>query len=177
MAAYRRFLIATDRMSDADYELAMFVGILSPHGLDPGVEVGDLVRSDEYRQQANSDSFVRNALDRLTEGWPKCLETREASLEALTELEFLAPNPVVRLAKEFRSRTLNFMNVAYSSPPRSCGGASEELVRSDAEMQEARRAFVSAVWSELGVAGVAEKKSPVGEAVDPHIEYAHGRFH
>lgn len=69
----------------------------------------------------------------------------------LTELELVGSPTMTDRARALRDELLDLSRVRYSSPPRSCGGASEDLVAAGDRFQRERGAFVAAVRRELGV--------------------------
>lgn len=68
----------------------------------------------------------------------------------LTELELIGSPTMTDRARALRDELLDLSRVRYSSPPRSCGGASEDLVASSERFQRERSAFVDVVRRELG---------------------------
>lgn len=68
----------------------------------------------------------------------------------LTELELVGSAAMTDRARVLRDELLDLSRVRYSSPPRSCGGASDDLVAASDRFQRERGAFVAAVRSELG---------------------------
>lgn len=68
----------------------------------------------------------------------------------LTELELVGSPTMTDRARALRDELLDLSRLRYSSPPRSCGGASEDLVASSERFQRQRSAFVDVVRRELG---------------------------
>lgn len=68
----------------------------------------------------------------------------------LTELELVGSPAMTARAQALRDELLDLSRVRYSSPPRSCGGASDDLVASSERFQRERSAFVDVVRGELG---------------------------
>lgn len=76
-----------------------------------------------------------------------------AAVEAhrsLTELEVIGSLTMTRRARALRDELFDLSCVRYSSPPRSCGGASDDLVAASNRFQRERESFVAAVRRELG---------------------------
>lgn len=67
----------------------------------------------------------------------------------LTEIETSAPDAVTEKTQALRDAMRDLSTLRYSSPPRACGGASEEHNEAQEKFQTARAAFMVVVRKEL----------------------------
>lgn len=68
----------------------------------------------------------------------------------LTELELVGSLTMTRRARTLRDELFDHSHVRYSSPPRSYGGSSDDLVAASNGFQQERERFVAFVRRELG---------------------------
>ncbi len=81
---------------------------------------------------------------------PRATSAAREAHARLAELELVGSAAVTECARELSAVTQRLSDIRYSSPPRACGGASDDLVAGGERYQAQRQAFVAAVRRELG---------------------------
>lgn len=132
-AAYGGYLAAVDRWNELDHEAAMsgeleeWFEVPTTDRLDPLL---GLQTSSRIRPRANAHAAI--AHDRLT------------------DLALFGSSTVLMNARLLHDEMHKLSSVRYGSPPRACGGASQDLIGADEQFNAVRRAFVLTVRGELG---------------------------
>lgn len=149
-SAYERFLTNAEKMYDTELVIAEHIGNLrqiTGWGDDPLFDEEHLHREAEKV----SDEWVPYAIDKVRHLRPIANAAQEQMYDALAIMEMISYPGVVDAARSHRDAMRSLVAVAFSYPPRECGGWSEPLVEASERVDETREAFVAATRKELGV--------------------------
>ena len=131
--AYSDFLAAVNRWDDLDHEAAMYGEIEEFHETPP-----------EDRLEPLTGEYTSGRIR------PRANAAAAKAAERLADMELVGSKVVVAAATALRDEMNSLSNVRYISPPRSCGGASDDLNEAWTQFEAVRDAYKAAVRAELG---------------------------
>ena len=131
--AYGAFLAAVNRWEELDYEAAAN---------------GEL---EEWFEAPPEDRFEPlTGVHTSSRIRPRANAAAATAYERLTDLQLVGSNAVWPLAQHVCEQMRALSNVRYVSPPRDCGGSSDDHNEATNVFIAARDAFVEAVRTDLG---------------------------
>lgn len=131
--AYEGFVIAIDRWEELDHHAAVNGELEEWFDAPP-----------DDRLEPLTGVYASTRLR------PRVNAAASEAQSRLTELELIGSGTVTDQAKALAEAMRNLCNVRYTSPPRDCGGASEDLNTAVDQWNAARSAYIAAVRVELG---------------------------
>lgn len=132
-SAYAKFLAAIDEWDRLDYDAA----------LNGEVEEWFDAPPEDWRDPR----VVAPATQRLR---PWANAARSDAFGCLTDVELVGTTAVTVAARALAEELGRASMVRMQSPPRHCGGASDELIAAEDALGAARRTFTAAVRKDLG---------------------------
>lgn len=150
-AAYERFLTAAERFYEVELVISEHIGNLrsiTGWGQDPLFDEEHLLRVADKIQ----DDWTPHAIGKVRSERPVANDAREKMESSLAAIEMISIPLVVDAARSHRDAVRSVIALAADSPPRECGGWSEDLVLASEFATETRDALVDAIRKELGVA-------------------------
>ena len=149
-SAHERFLTSAEKTYDTEMLIAEHIGNrreLTEWGEDPLFDEEHLLR-----QAVKLDKdWATYSIDKVRQQRPIANAGQEQMYDALAAIEMISCPGVVDAAQSHRDAMRSLVAVAFSHPPRECGGWSEPLVEASDRVTATRKAFVIATRKELGI--------------------------